>query len=536
MSQKSIFRIFLRNIIILIIVLTVFNLTIQKIYNDHIRESLSQAYIADLVFRAEEEFKNFYKPIESILIISQKWGESGILEFDNIETMNARFIPILDLMNQIHAVKITGDNREFYSLTRGNNLWLTHLIKKRNHSLNFLEQQWSQDGNLIKEQWLKTDYDVLDRPWYIGARDITKPNTVFWTPLRTILSAQSQGITASIRWIEKNKPDNIFVLAYDILFNQIFRAVSNLRVSKNSQVFLYRDNDNKIFRLATSDSISEIKIDSSGNFIDHRITDTPLISRSISEWQSSGMPDEDPINFYSGRASYWTGLRPIDREHINLWIGVIVPENDFLAQLERRQQTNYLLSLLVLAFGVVIALFIVRKYRKQLGSGTKVLINENNIENSVRKLIIGGETKTVEFKSTLRMNLRTGESGKEIEMAWLKGATAFMNSEGGILLFGINDDGETTGLEADKFENEDKCRLHFKNLINQHIGAEFTIFLNFRIISLDGKSIAVLECAPSSKPVFLKNKSEEFFYIRSGPSSIKLQTSKVLEYLESRKS
>ena len=111
-----------------------------------------------------------------------------------------------------------------------------------------------------------------------------------------------------------------------------------------------------------------------------------------------------------------------------------------------------------------------------------------------------------------------------------------MNSEGGVLLIGINDYGEITGLEVDDFENEDKCRLHFKNLINQHIGAEFTIFLNLRIVTLDEKSVAVLECAPSTKPVFLKNKSEEHFYIRSGPSSIKLQTSKMLEYLESKNS
>jgi predicted HTH transcriptional regulator len=110
-----------------------------------------------------------------------------------------------------------------------------------------------------------------------------------------------------------------------------------------------------------------------------------------------------------------------------------------------------------------------------------------------------------------------------------------MNSDGGILLLGVNDAGEIVGLEADNFENEDKCLLHFKNLINQHIGAEFTNNLDFGIIKVNDRMIAILECKPSQKPVFLKNKSEEHFYIRSGPSSIKLQTSKILEYLEDRK-
>ena len=136
----------------------------------------------------------------------------------------------------------------------------------------------------------------------------------------------------------------------------------------------------------------------------------------------------------------------------------------------------------------------------------------------------------------MRMNLKTSQPGKEIELAWLKATTAFMNSDGGVLLLGINDGGEFAGLEADNFENEDKCRLHFKNLINQHIGAEFTNYLNFKIMKIEDKTIGLLECKPSQKPVFLKNKNEEYFYIRSGPSSIKLQTSKILEYIEDRKS
>jgi hypothetical protein len=47
--------------------------------------------------------------------------------------------------------------------------------------------------------------------------------------------------------------------------------------------------------------------------------------------------------------------------------------------------------------------------------------------------------------------------------------------------------------------------------------------------------IAFLECRPSQKPVFLKDKNEEYFFIRSGPSSIRLQTSKILDYIEDRK-
>jgi predicted HTH transcriptional regulator len=68
----------------------------------------------------------------------------------------------------------------------------------------------------------------------------------------------------------------------------------------------------------------------------------------------------------------------------------------------------------------------------------------------------------------------------------LKCIAAFLNTGAGILLLGVNDNGEITGLEQDVFGNEDKCKSHFKNLIAQHIG--------------------VVVCARSSESVFLKSK------------------------------
>ena len=113
----------------------------------------------------------------------------------------------------------------------------------------------------------------------------------------------------------------------------------------------------------------------------------------------------------------------------------------------------------------------IRKYRNQLISRSPAVLGINDPDIRLKEIIKNGESNTLEFKSTMRMNLNTNQPGKEIELAWLKAATAFMNSDGGILLLGVNDRGDIVGLEPDKFENEDKCLLHFKNLINQHIGA-----------------------------------------------------------------
>jgi len=47
-------------------------------------------------------------------------------------------------------------------------------------------------------------------------------------------------------------------------------------------------------------------------------------------------------------------------------------------------------------------------------------------------------------------------------------------------------------------------RLHFKNLVAKHIGAELSKYIRFVILSMDGKTVGVVRCGRASEPVFLK--------------------------------
>ena len=137
--------------------------------------------------------------------------------------------------------------------------------------------------------------------------------------------------------------------------------------------------------------------------------------------------------------------------------------------------------------------------------------------------------------STLRWNLKTDRSEKGIEKAYLKSVVAFLNTDGGVLLVGVGDDGHILGTDADQFENDDKYLLHLNNLIQQHIGLECSSFTRFHLVAVDAKPVLLIECQPSPAAVFLKIGKEEEFYVRVGPGSRRLSTSEVLTYMTHRK-
>jgi len=151
------------------------------------------------------------------------------------------------------------------------------------------------------------------------------------------------------------------------------------------------------------------------------------------------------------------------------------------------------------------------------------------------KLIATGESETLEFKSTLRWNLHTGKPGKEIENASLKTVAGFLNSDGGVLLIGVDDEGKALGLDTDKFQSRDKMLLHLNNLIKTHIGLEFAEYLRASIVRFEETDVLAVQCHPSPKPVFFRRDGQEIFFVRAGPSSQALSPSQLLGYLENRK-
>lgn len=160
------------------------------------------------------------------------------------------------------------------------------------------------------------------------------------------------------------------------------------------------------------------------------------------------------------------------------------------------------------------------------------------------ELIAEGETHHVEFKTTLRYDMREGSLNKALEQVVLKTIAAFSNAEGGILMMGVTDDMEVVGLENDyntlKKADKDGFELHLRNLINHAYGTDFaasSLTISFPII--DETEICMIEIKPSPKPLFtiIKNRNgleQKKFYVRSGNSSPEMNIEETSSYINKR--
>ncbi|MBI2365989.1 MAG: ATP-binding protein, partial [Deltaproteobacteria bacterium] len=159
---------------------------------------------------------------------------------------------------------------------------------------------------------------------------------------------------------------------------------------------------------------------------------------------------------------------------------------------------------------------------------------------NAEELIKRGESKTLEFKSTLRWNLKEAQKDDQaVTHAALKTIAAFLNTEGGDLLIGVADGGSVVGLEQDQFESDDKFMLHLAQVVRNALGDRAGTCIDPKTQIVQGKTVCVVSCQRSPEPVFLKWKGLEAtpqgdFYVRSGPGSVKLPPDSAQEFIRMR--
>lgn len=155
-------------------------------------------------------------------------------------------------------------------------------------------------------------------------------------------------------------------------------------------------------------------------------------------------------------------------------------------------------------------------------------------------LIAEGESRTVEFKSTLRWSLREKKKDPTVVThAVLKTIAAFLNTVGGHLLIGVADDGSLVGIAPDNFESEDKYLLHLARVVQNALGDSASTLIDPRIQVVNGVSVCLVRCDPSPETVDLKWKGTEKspqgdVFVRSGPATIRLSPDDAVKYREVR--
>ena len=486
-------------------------------------DEVEESQLRHIVDNLQLENKILFSSIESAVRLESKKIESGARQLLAPEAGTSDLISLIDVTDKVAAIGIISEDGEELAIQKRNNLYATYYYTSATDSLAAVtvwdtREKREVADSLVGNRMFKGDIfrilssQVSDKPLWRATSDL--PGI-----------AVRRGLSASML-VTNSISKKRYIVIFFVPFKRIMTNTVKVGYHQGD-VFIFR-NDSLYYNFdGTTDSASGF--DTTQYFVMWKDIPVKKHSVAINTWQSMGSHDSIRIaSFKSEGVSYRAAFSPVVANHNGTFYALVVPSASLPTLFRSKSGALVLAAFILLLIGAIaFAIVYVKNFKKVRFAPMT--------PDAVQQMIAVGESDLLEFKSTVRTNLHTGKPGKEIELAWLKSVVAFCNTEGGTILIGVNDKGQILGLEADNFQNDDKCLLHIQNLIGEHVGIEYLSYVRFSLLGIADNKILVIQCAPLKRIMLLKASGKEQFYVRSGPSSIELPMSKVLEYVNERK-
>ncbi|MEM0997186.1 MAG: RNA-binding domain-containing protein [Bacteroidota bacterium] len=162
-----------------------------------------------------------------------------------------------------------------------------------------------------------------------------------------------------------------------------------------------------------------------------------------------------------------------------------------------------------------------------LGQIAKYIHAAPELDHGTKHLVRQGESDRLEFKKTLR-------SAKREKI--METITGMMNTRGGVILFGVLDDGTITGLTEAEIAEIDGYIRELNNSGQNRLKNSYRSLVGFEGERVDGKVVLRIDVGASHRAVFLNYKGSPRFWIRKGGTNTVIDDfSAVVEYMIRRR-
>ena len=378
----------LRSFVVLILLSSLTVLMLMTIRARQTEKELSEKLIKRGTLQATEELDRFFQPVNINALIAARWGLAGKLNLAEVVAgpagkltasqlaavtrINTLLLPLMRLFPEMSSLQVAN--------ARGDGFLIIRLESGRIRNRVVSREVWGtrtlwfdldQEGRPQSPEWQEVDYEPRSRAWYVGLKDLPDEE-VFWTEPYLFFTTKDLGITASVKWHDRGME---YVFAVDILLTSItdFTRRDTTQLSKHSQTAVYTKDwrvvglprhekfrDQESIRRALLLHIDEIQIPELQAAVKkaegHKEIGQQLkeSGKAIFSYESQGE------TWWAGVTSYPLGKRR------QLWIGILVPNNDLLEGITQLRLHILAATLVTLLAALAYSFLLARSYSRPL--------------------------------------------------------------------------------------------------------------------------------------------------------------------------
>ena len=308
-----------------------------------------------------EKTSTYMSASQILTEISVKVLEDPNVQFGLDNELSDFLLEVVKLQPQTELFYFGDEQGNFQQAAMLNNEVYSKFIDRRGSDAKTSFQYFDMELSLLRtEEPVFTDetYDPRVRPWYKGAKYGQK---TFWTEPYVFFETGKPGITVASPVFNKDLSLK-GVVASDITLAGLSKFLKDISLSEHSLAFIYSNNG----QLVAYPDPEAMVIVENGEMRNVRPQELNIerVTEAIRQYKDG---DNKTFSYRADGESHLAYFSKFPDSFSKDWtIALIAPENDFIGIMKHTLQLTLLLSCLVLAFAIFLAVLLARSLSKPI--------------------------------------------------------------------------------------------------------------------------------------------------------------------------
>ncbi|MBE7550178.1 MAG: PAS domain-containing protein [Anaerolineales bacterium] len=310
----------------------------------------------ELSARIEEHLVTFLDTPHQINQVNANVLRQDLLKANDINALERHFWEQIQIFNSVTSIYFGNTAGGLVNAGREGAAGSLYVIVTDGFvSGPFRKYATDSQGNQAELLATVPDFDARTRPWYTGA---VKKGDATWSDVYILFTGQDMAIAAS-RPVYDERQNLLGVVSVDLFLSHLSNFLQSLEIGKTGQAFIIERSGLLVASSASEKPFTQVEGDPAQRRL-YAAESSSLLIGEAAESLRKQFGDYDPIagtqqlEFTIEGQRHFLQVSPVKNEYGLDWlIVVVIPEADFMAQINANNRTTAFLVVAALAAAVI---------------------------------------------------------------------------------------------------------------------------------------------------------------------------------------
>jgi signal transduction histidine kinase/DNA-binding response OmpR family regulator len=338
-------------------------------------ENIAASLMSEIGDRIDQNLNSYLNAPEQLTKTNASLIRQGVLDPQNLSALQKHFAQQLPIFPNVSGTAIANEEKDFLEVSRGASNQLTVRILDASESKNFYRYRADITGKTNELLQTRTDYNPHNdppkgEPWYGSTREAKMGN---WKIIVNLSRGKDNPILGAAYYLPFEDAQGKFqgVLGTGLDLTQFGGFLQGLKIGNTGQAFLIDQQNqmiansvNEVPFITTAKSELSQNVNANSRRLKATASKNQLIRLAsqylVNKFKLEDIQKSQKLNLSVDGQNYFVQVLPVTKQNLNWLTVIVIPESDFMEQINQNARLTILFSGLTLIVAAIIGILTAR--------------------------------------------------------------------------------------------------------------------------------------------------------------------------------